>query len=191
MANGLLLRLRERELSASPAERNVIAYVSAHPHEVVGLSVRGLADVTFSSPSSILRFCKRLGFAGYKEFQRELIAELALLGDKKDVALEDISTDDSVERIVGKVMKSNVRTIEATARTLDYTVLERCAARLKRARAVNLFGIGASRLVAHDRRKSSCVSTKSAICTTTGMISSYVPRTCMRAIWKSPLVTRA
>ena len=58
--------------------------------------------------------------------------------------------DDSVERIVGKVMKSNVRTIEATARTLDYTVLERCAARLKRARAVNLFGIGASRLVAHD-----------------------------------------
>ena len=49
MANGLLLRLRERELSASPAERNVIAYVSAHPHEVVGLSVRGLADVTFSS----------------------------------------------------------------------------------------------------------------------------------------------
>lgn len=134
MANGLLLRLRERELSASPAERNVIAYVSAHPHEVVGLSVRGLADVTFSSPSSILRFCKRLGFAGYKEFQRELIAELALLGDKKDVALEDISMDDSVERIVGKVMKSNVRTIEATARTLDYTVLERCAARLKRAR---------------------------------------------------------
>lgn len=150
MANGLLLRLRKRELSASPAERNVIAYVSAHPHEVVGLSVRGLADVTFSSPSSILRFCKRLGFAGYKEFQRELIAELALLGDKKDVALEDISMDDSVERIVGKVMKSNVRTIEATARTLDYTVLERCAARLKRARAVNLFGIGASRLVAHD-----------------------------------------
>ena len=150
MANGLLLRLRERELSASSAERNVIAYVSAHPHEVVGLSVRGLADVTFSSPSSILRFCKRLGFAGYKEFQRELIAELALLGDKKDVALEDISMDDSVERIVGKVMKSNVRTIEATARTLDYTVLERCAAYLKRARAVNLFGIGASRLVAHD-----------------------------------------
>lgn len=150
MANGLLLRLRERELSASPAERNVIAFVSAHPHEVVGLSVRGLADATFSSPSSILRFCKRLGFAGYKEFQRELIAELALLGDKKDVALEDISMDDSVERIVGKVMKSNVRTIEATARTLDYTVLERCAAYLKRARAVNLFGIGASRLVAHD-----------------------------------------
>lgn len=56
MANGLLLRLRERELSASPAERNVIAYVSAHPLEVVGLSVRGLADATFSSPSSICAF---------------------------------------------------------------------------------------------------------------------------------------
>lgn len=38
----------------------------------------------------------------------------------------------------------------AAARTLDYAILERCAAHLKRARAVNLFGIGASRLVAHD-----------------------------------------
>ena len=187
MANGLLLRLRERELSASPTERNVIAYVSAHPHEVVGLSVRGLADATFSSPSSILRFCKRLGFAGYKEFQRELIAELALLGDKKDVALEDISMDDSVERIVGKVMKSNVRTIEATARTLDYTVLERCAAYLKRARAVSVPLVWSRTIW----RKSSCVSTKSAICTMTGTTNSCVPRTCMRAIWQSPLATRA
>lgn len=191
MANGLLLRLRERELSASPAERNVIAYVSAHPHEVVGLSVRGLADVTFSSPSSILRFCKRLGFAGYKEFQRELIAELALLGDKKDVALEDISMDDSVERIVGKVMKSNVRTIEATARTLDYTVWSDARPVLSgHARSICsvLVPLVWSRTT---WRKSSCVSTKSAICTTTGMISSYVPRTCMRAIWQSPLATRA
>ena len=191
MANGLLLRLRERELSASPAERNVIAYVSAHPHEVVGLSVRGLADVTFSSPSSILRFCKRLGFAGYKEFQRELIAELALLGDKKDVALEDISMDDSVERIVGKVMKSNVRTIEATARTLDYTVLVDARPVLSgHARSICSVLV----LLVWSRttwRKSSCVSTKSAICTTTGMISSCVPRTCMRAIWQSPLATRA
>ena len=178
MANGLLLRLRERELSASPAERNVIAYVSAHPHEVVGLSVRGLADVTFSSPSSILRFCKRLGFAGYKEFQRELIAELALLGDKKDVALEDISMDDSVERIVGKVMKSNVRTIEARP-VLSGHARSICSV---------LVPLVWSRTT---WRKSSCVSTKSAICTTTGMISSYVPRTCMRAIWQSPLATRA
>ena len=191
MANGLLLRLRERELSASPAERNVIAYVSAHPHEVVGLSVRGLADATFSSPSSILRFCKRLGFAGYKEFQRELIAELALLGDKKDVALEDISMDDSVERIVGKVMKSNVRTIEATARTLDTPSWSDVRPILSgHARSICSVSVPLvwSRTI---WRKSSCVSTKSAICTTTGMISSCVPRTCMRAIWQSPLATRA
>lgn len=191
MANGLLLRLRERELSASPAERNVIAYVSAHPHEVVGLSVRGLADVTFSSPSSILRFCKRLGFAGYKEFQRELIAELALLGDKKDIALEDISMDDSVERIVGKVMKSNVRTIEATAQrsiTPSWSDARPVLSGHARSICSVLVPLVWSRTT---WRKSSCVSTKSAICTTTGMISSYVPRTCMRAIWQSPLATRA
>lgn len=146
MANGLLLRLRERELSASPAERNVIAYVSAHPHEVVGLSVRGLADVTFSSPSSILRFCKRLGFAGYKEFQRE----------------RSITPSWSDAR---PVLSGHARSICSVLVPLVWSRT--------------------------TWRKSSCVSTKSAICTTTGMISSYVPRTCMRAIWQSPLATRA
>ena len=56
MANGLLLRLRERELSASPAERNVIAYVSAHPHEVVGLSVRGLPMSRSPRPRAFCAF---------------------------------------------------------------------------------------------------------------------------------------
>ena len=179
MANGLLLRLRERELSASPAERNVIAYVSAHPHEVVGLSVRGLADVTFSSPSSILRFCKRLGFAGYKEFQRELIAELALLGDKKDVALEGISMDDSVARSRRRRERSITPSWSDARPVLSGHARSICSVLV---------------LLVWSRttwRKSSCVSTKSAICTTTGMISSYVPRTCMRAIWQSPLATRA
>lgn len=191
MANGLLLRLRERELSASPAERNVIAYVSAHPHEVVGLSVRGLADATFSSPSSILRFCKRLGFAGYKEFQRELIAELALLGDKKDVALEDISMDGSVERIVGKVMKSTcARSKRRRERSITPSWSDVRPILSGHARSICSVSVPLvwSRTI---WRKSSCVSTKSAICTTTGMISSCVPRTCMRAIWQSPLATRA
>ena len=190
MANGLLLRLRERELNASPAERNVIAYVSAHPHEVVGLSVRGLADATFSSPSSILRFCKRLGFAGYKEFQRELIAELALLGDRKDVALEDISVDDSVERIVGKVMKSNVRSTRRREHSITPSWSDARPILSGHARSICSVSVPLvwSRTI---WRKSSCVLTKSAICTTTGTTNSCAPKTCTKAISALLLATRA
>ena len=191
MANGLLLRLRERELSASPAERNVIAYVSAHPHEVVGLSVRGLADATFSSPSSILRFCKRLGFAGYKEFQRELIAELALLGDRKDVALEDISVDDSVERIVGKVMK---RTCARSRRRREHSITPfwNDVQPILSGRAWSICSVLVLLAWLHTIwHKSSCVSTRNAICTMTGTTNSCAPRTCTKAISALLLATRA
>ena len=148
--HGLLLRLRECEVTASPAERNVIDLVRRHPQDAVGMPVRELAERTFTSPSTILRFCRRLGFEGYKDFQRELICELALIDDEADIALEDITEDDNAERIVKKVTKSNVHSIEATAKLLDYAALDRCADYIVRTRVVNLFGLGASRLVAHD-----------------------------------------
>lgn len=149
-SGSLLLRLGDREAYASASERDISAFIRNDPQAVVGMSVRELASATFTSPSTVLRLCKKLGCAGYKDFQRELLYELALLGDQNDVALEDVSRNDSPEHIMRKVMKSNIRSIEATCRLLDVDTICRCVDLLKGARVVDVFGIGASRLVAHD-----------------------------------------
>lgn len=147
---GLLLRLKERRRYASPAERNIIDFIQRDPQAVIAKSIRALADETFTSPSTVVRFARKLGCAGYKEFQRELVYELASAREGSDIALEDIRQGDSADAIVGKVLQSDVRSLQATERLLDRAVLDRCAELVKACRVVDLFGIGASLLVARD-----------------------------------------
>lgn len=122
--NGLLLRLKERKPFASSAERNVIEYVQGNPRAVLSMTIRELADETFTSPSTIVRLCRKLGCDGYKQFQREIVLESATLREHGDMALEEISASDSAAEIIRKVVQSDVRSIEATRRVLDAATLE-------------------------------------------------------------------
>lgn len=147
---GLLLRIRELKLSTSPAIRDLAESVDRDPRAAAELSIRDLAQASRTSASTVVRFCRKLGCGGYKEFQRELVYELASMDDVNDVALEDISPNDNAEHVLRKVLHSDVRSMEATERLLDPRVLDECARAIEECRVVCLFGIGASQLVARD-----------------------------------------
>lgn len=150
VTKGLLLRIRACKADASSVERSIINYIEQDPQVVVAQSIRNLAENTNTSVSSVVRFCKKLGCAGYKEFQRELVIEVASQEEAPETALEDIQSGDSTREVVRKVMSSNVRAIEVTSRLIDLDTLEHCAQEIIDCRAVDLFGVGASLLVAND-----------------------------------------
>lgn len=149
-SRGLLARMREHRPYASPAERNVIDYLLGHAEEAASQSVRELSESTFVSPSTVVRFCRRFGCSGYREFQRELVHELAHIDPELDIAMECVSPDDSTADVVHKVVRSNVRSVEATEHLIDLDALDAAAEAIRTSRVTNLFGIGASLLVAHD-----------------------------------------
>ena len=86
MTSGLLLRLKEQKPYASPSERNIIQFVQADPQRVLSMSIRELAEQTYTSPSTVVRFCRKLGCDGYKGFQRELVYEFAAMGNVQFLA---------------------------------------------------------------------------------------------------------
>lgn len=147
---GLLLRIRECKHSSSPAMRSLAEDIGRDPHAASACSIRDLAAASHTSASTVVRFCRKLGCDGYKEFQRELVYELASTDDTNDIAFEDIVPGDAAGRVLRKVMQSNIRSMEATSRLIDPVALERCAQAIIRCRVVNLYGVGASLLVARD-----------------------------------------
>ncbi len=147
---GAFLRMRERKQDASPAVRSILDYIDKNPQAVVSQSIHDLAATTNTSASTVVRFCRTLGCDGYKDFQRELIYELASMGEGDDISLDDITPNDVAARVVKKVMNSNIRSIEATERLLDIPTLERCAIAMVHSRIIDLFGVGASLLAARD-----------------------------------------
>lgn len=149
-AKGLFIRIKDYRSRASAAEKNIISFVWDNMGAVTSMNVRDLAEATFTSSSTIIRLCKKLGFKGYREFQRELLYELAASVARDEVVLEDIVKEDGLEQVVRKVMRSDISSLEATARLVSLDVLEACAARVLSARTINLFGIGQSQLVCRD-----------------------------------------
>ncbi|MBT1177910.1 MurR/RpiR family transcriptional regulator [Bifidobacterium callimiconis] len=56
-------------------ETGIYRYVIAHTESVAYMTIRELAAATFVSPSTILRWCDKLGYPGYTEFRNALREE--------------------------------------------------------------------------------------------------------------------
>lgn len=145
-----LLRLREAKSSLSPTEQEITEYMLLHPEEVIDVSIQELAKRTFSSPSTIIRMCRRVGFDGFKEFRKAVTAELALRKESRDSHREEITRSDSLEDIIEKITYKNIMSLEDTKNLMDTETLRQCVELVRNARMILLFGLGASLCAAKD-----------------------------------------
>lgn len=145
-----LIKLREVEHSLSNTEANIARYIQENPESATTLTVRELADATYSSPSSVVRVCQSIGFKGYKEFREVLILELAMLGQELSHEETDVTVDDPMDKIIEKVTFNNIRSLEDTMHLLNIETLNACVNLLISSHTIHLFGIGASFCIAKD-----------------------------------------
>lgn len=68
-------KLKNRE-SLTPTENAIAVYLQENSREATNMSLNELASALHASKSSIIRFCKKLGFKGHKELSVELAKEL-------------------------------------------------------------------------------------------------------------------
>ena len=145
-----LLRLREAQDTMSNTEANIAGFIQEHPDEASRMTIRQLAEKTYSSPSSIVRVCRLVGFEGYKEFRHALALELAVLGKEIAHQEQDVNVGDSMATIIEKVTFKNICSLEDTQRLLNPETLSKCVDLLVNSQTILLFGIGSSLCVAKD-----------------------------------------
>lgn len=147
---GVLVRLRGYFARASEAEKGVADLILKSPELVVNMSIHQLAADTFTSASTIIRLCRKLGFDGYKDLRKALLYEVSVRKEVSDEQTRKIEREDSLETIVQKVTYRNIVSLENTNKLLNMEVLARCVELIDSAQNVIFFGMGASLLVAKD-----------------------------------------
>ena len=147
---GVRLRLEEYRKNASSAERDIVDYILSDPEAAVGQSIHKLAAHTYTSASTVVRLCKKLGCDGYKEFQQALIYELAVSNKSNDIAVGGVIAGDTTDVIIEKVTAKNISSLELTRQLLDAQVVDSVVSLMMQAHSICLFGMGASLLVARD-----------------------------------------
>jgi DNA-binding MurR/RpiR family transcriptional regulator len=138
--------------SLSPAEQRVARVVIDERATAARLTITELAERARSSESTVIRFCRAMGFAGYSELRLTLAAEAgrARDADGGEPVDSDISEGDDLTQVVRKIAFADARAVEETASQIDIVVLEKVVGLVAAARRVDIYGVGASAFVASD-----------------------------------------
>jgi DNA-binding MurR/RpiR family transcriptional regulator len=139
--------------SMAPAERRVAELVLSQPSVVVTRTITELAEACQTSETTVIRFCRTVGFRGYPELRLALAVELgrddARTGGHRELG-PDIGRSDSLRDVVEKICYADARAVEDTVAQLDLDQLAGVVDALARAERVNLYGLGASNYAAQD-----------------------------------------
>lgn len=136
-----------KQTDLTPNEEILNEYILKNIEDVIYMSIYELSDKTFTSVSTIVRYCKKLGVAGFKEFKIELTKSLTeLQKDREENFLDlshDLDTEDSsFTNIAHNVAKITTQTIEETFHFFDEATLYQAVNLILNAK--NIYAIGVS-----------------------------------------------
>jgi len=139
--------------SYPPSMRRVADAILSRPQIVLELTISQLAQTCDTSETSVVRFCRTLGFTGYSPFKLQMAAELAAEvahGGGEGPYGSDILPTDTLAEMVAKVSASERFGIQETAENLDLAALQQVIDGILVAGRVVAFGVGASNASAQD-----------------------------------------
>jgi DNA-binding MurR/RpiR family transcriptional regulator len=117
------------------------------------LTISDLAERAGSSETTVIRFCRAMGFTGYSQLRLTLAAEAGRAAEATtadEPVGSDISETDELAQVVKKIAFADARAVEETAVQIDIAVLEQVVDLVAGARRVDIYGVGASAFVAGD-----------------------------------------
>ncbi|MFE9248591.1 MurR/RpiR family transcriptional regulator [Streptomyces sp. NPDC007088] len=147
----LAAKVRTLAPSMTRSMQRVAEAVAADPAGCSALTVTGLAERTGTSEATVVRTARLLGYPGYRDLRLALagLAAHQESGAAPSVTA-DIALDDPMAEVVAKLAHDEQQTLADTAANLDTTALSAAVSALVQARRVDIYGAGASGLVAQD-----------------------------------------
>ncbi|MBU5213045.1 MULTISPECIES: MurR/RpiR family transcriptional regulator [Heyndrickxia] len=133
--------------SLTKAEQKVADFVIADTQETVYSSVTDLAEKSGVGETTVIRFCRKLGYRGYQEFKLAIAQNLA---DPDEQVHGKIEENDNIETILKKITSQNVQTLESTLQLLESQKLDKAVEAIMSANKLYFFGVGSSGLTAFD-----------------------------------------
>lgn len=145
--SAVLARIETLWSSLGPVGQRIAEFIVMHPQEVVHMSVSEVAERTGSSEGSIVGFCKNLGASGFQQIKIALAQEIV---QPVQFIHEDLEPGDKVDATIRKIFQSNVQTLHDTQAALDVKAMERAVRLIKKARRIEIYGIGSAATIAED-----------------------------------------
>jgi DNA-binding MurR/RpiR family transcriptional regulator len=141
-----MLKLKE---DLSMTERAVLDYLIENKYVLKDFSVEKIAEAAYTSPASVVRMCKKLGYRGFKDFKIDFILSNAKIEIPEQRGYEDVILNKD-ENCGKSAIENNIRVLEDTLKLFDEKTIRKAAQAIMSARKILIFGKGSSYLVCKD-----------------------------------------
>jgi glucokinase len=146
-ANTLMDRVIQLRHELSPAEQRVATLVLEHPRKVLSEPIAEIARLADVSQPTVIRFCRSLGFLGLADFKLKFASSLT---GTIPVRHSQVRLSDSTHDLAAKVIDNTVSAILRFRDQLDVHSIDRAIELLRKAKRVEFYAMGNSRVVALD-----------------------------------------
>lgn len=150
LKDNVLIKIREMRDSLTPVERLVGDYILENAKDIPHLSIKELAQASRTSDASVLRFCKTMGYGGYRSFIVNISASLGSRDEDLKAQYTDIQPGDELSTIISNISLNNMKSIEDTLSVIDRGEIARAVELLRHSKRIVFFGVGASGIVCKD-----------------------------------------
>lgn len=139
------IRVLRSELRKS--DRKVADAVLENPHRFLNATVADVADIAEVSQPTVIRFCAAIGCDGFQDFKIRLAQSLALGTPATQSA---ISEEDGPGEVAAKIFDYTMTSLDWARHKLDIKQINAAVELILKARSLEIFGFGASAIVAQD-----------------------------------------
>src|SRR2546423_10284916 len=150
VADGVLVRGRAGLPEFAGALRRVDEQVLGDPAAAARATIVELAERSGTSPATVTRFCRALGFEGYAELRLGIAGETGRAARQAGWAVDigrEIQPEDSLERGLHQIMAADSPALGDTSALPDLKAVAPAADAITASRRVDIYGISGSALV--------------------------------------------
>jgi DNA-binding MurR/RpiR family transcriptional regulator len=131
------------------SEKKVAKFVLHSMDQVIHMSITDLAEQAIVGETTVLRFCRKVGFKGYQEFKlavaKATVHPLANLHG-------DIAEGDELQFMIQKITSTNVQALQDTFGLTDTSQLEKAIDMILTHNKIYFYGVGVSGITAADAK---------------------------------------
>ncbi len=130
--------IEHKTANLNRSQNELLKYFIEHSQEIKNMKIQEAAENTFTSPASIIRFCKALGFSGYSEFKNNLSLSIHAKDNVSKPKDTNITLFDDIQK---------------TKEMINESTIDKIIDLIHNSKRIDFYGEGSSRMVCKEMTK--------------------------------------
>lgn len=125
--------------------------VLQHIEEIPNININELADLCFTSPATISRFCKALKCENFSQFKKQVQAGLKIAGQEIRLPAEDlVSIHQDPSKCIDMVYDLTIESLQESKKYIDIHEIDHLCDVIYDAKKLHFFGFQFNKIIASD-----------------------------------------